>query len=424
MNSPIHRASLLREHRRHEEAVAMLMQYLASDPQDPQAHVELALNRIQIPGQRAMAVDDIRRAIALDPDSGYLHALHSRILCKLDRDKESLDAAEHAIALDPENEFCWLAKGEALAGLSRWKDAETALEQSLALDPDNEYASNMLAIVLRRQNRLEESDRETMSRLSRDAEDPVSLANAGWSALQRGDTAGAEKFFTEALRIDPESEYAREGLKESFRARSAFYRVFLRWAFFMQRFSEQHQMWIMIGIVVAFRFVRKAAQEINPALLPPLFVAFYIFIFGTWLSGGIANLMILRDRLARLSLDRSEVIEGLVVGGGFLLGMLLGIIGLVAGQAVITLSGAVLMLGAIPSSMIFTNASWKGRIVFSAASALVYLTGAFGVFNFASNAGATLTTHGSSALVGPLLLTFLSTWAGMIPSLRKGSPES
>jgi len=71
---------------------------------------------------------------------------------------------------------------------------------------------------------------------------------------------------------------------------------------------------------VVFRFTRKAVQEINPALLIPLFVVFYLFIFGTWLSTGIANLMILRDRSARHSpahrLRRAQTAAtGFLIGG-------------------------------------------------------------------------------------------------------------
>jgi tetratricopeptide (TPR) repeat protein len=424
MNPSLQRASLLREHRRHEEAVAMLHQHLANDPQDAAAHVELALNRIQMPGQRALAIDDIRRAIALEPDAGHLHALHARILTQLDRPKDALAAAEQAITLDPGDDFCWSAKGEALIALSRWKDAEAALNEALEIDPDSELASNLLAIALRHQNRLDDSNDESMRRLARDPENPVSLANAGWTALHRGKPAEAEKFFLEALRIDPELDFAREGLKESFRARSAFYRLFLRWAFFMQRFSEKNQMWILIGIVIGFRLVRKTVQEINPALLPPLFVVFYLFLFGTWLSTGIANLTILRDKAARLSLDRSEKLDGLFTGGGFLIGFLAGVTGFAIGHTALTLAGAVLMLAAIPTSMFFTNASKLGRVVFGVAAALVYVTGIPGVIAVANIPAATLLSHGAGVIGLPMLITFATTWIAMIPALRKAPADA
>ena len=422
MSSAIERAQHLRERHRHEEAVALLHLHLANEPDDAQAYVELAFNHLEMPGQRALANDYILKALGILPDLGHIHALHARILSQLDRPKEALAAADRAIALDPENEFCWVSKGEALLGMSEWKDAEKALTHALELDPDDETASNLLAIALRKQNRLDESNDETSRRLARDPENPISLANAGWSALQSGKIEQAENFFRDSLRIDPECEYARDGLKESFRARSGFYRLFLRWVFFMQRFNEKNQIFIMIGIVIGFRFVRNAVQAINPALLPPLFVLFYLFIFGTWLSSGIANLMILRDRSARLSLDRSEKLDGMVVGGGFMIGLILGLIGLAIGQEVLMLTGAMFMLAAIPSSMCFVDASLKARIVFGGAAILIYLTGTIGIMGYTNITDATLVKHGAGAIIGPILITFVSTWVAMIPSMKKPDP--
>lgn len=423
MSSSIERAQHLRERHRHEEAVALLHLHLADEPDDAQAYVELAFNHLEMPGKRSLAVDYILKAIGILPDIGQLHALHARTLNQLDRHKEALAAAERAISLDPENEFCWISKGESLLGLSEWKAAETALDQALRIDPDDATASNLRSIALRKQNRLHESNDETQRRLARDPENPVSLANAGWTALQSGKIEQAETLFRDALRIDPECEYARDGLKESFRARSAFYRLFLRWVFFMQRFNEKNQMFIMIGILIGFRFLRKAVQAINPALLPPLFVLFYLFIFGTWLSSGIANLMILRDKSARLSLDKSEKIDGIVVGGGFMVGLLLCLTGLALGNDVLMLTGAMFMLAAIPSSMCFVNASMKARIIFGGATALIYLTGTLGIIGYSRIPDPTLTSHGAGAIIGPILITFISSWVAMIPSLKKPDPQ-
>lgn len=422
MSSSIERARHLRERHRHEEAVALLHLHLADFPDDPQAYVELAFNHLEMPGKRSQAVDHILKAIGILPDIGELHALHARTLNQLDRHKEGLAAAERAISLDPENAFCWVSKGESLLGLSEWKSAEAALDQALRIDPDNTVASNLRSVALRMQNRLDESNEETKRRLARDPENPISLANAGWSALQSGKIEQAENLFRDSLRIDPECEYARDGLKESFRARSGFYRLFLRWVFFMQRFNEKNQIFIMIGIVVGFRFIRTAAQAINPALLPPLFVLFYLFIFGTWLASGLANLMILRDKSARLSLDRSEKIDGMVVGGGFMTGLVLGLTGLAFGQDVMMLVGAMLMLAAIPSSMCFVDASLKARFVFGGAAVLIYLTGTLGIIGYSNIANADLIKHGVGAILGPIFITFISTWLAMIPALKKPDP--
>jgi tetratricopeptide (TPR) repeat protein len=424
MSADLTRAQLLRERGRHEEAVATLLSHLAHFPEDPGAFIELALNRSEIPGQLRQALDDAKTASGLMPGEAFPLALQSRILSQLERPKEALPLAESAIALDPEFGFAWNSKCLALIGLNRWKEAEDCARTALGLDADDEFASNLLAHSLRMQNRLAESEDESKRRLARNPEDAFSFANAGWSALQRGDVKGAEGHFKEALRIDPEMEHARDGLKQSYRARSAFFRVFLKWSFFMQRFSANHQFAIIIGLIVGFRILRVLAASVHPLLVIPVALVYYLFVFGSWLSDGIANFLLLRDPVARLSLDRGEKIEGAAMGV-LLVG---GLVGLVAGASMgmspLIVAGGILMVTALPASMIFTNPSRIGRVVFSLIALAVLLMGAMMVFDVAVHPGRRILDGAAGSLYGIVLLLGLgSTWLAMIPALRKGRVE-
>jgi tetratricopeptide (TPR) repeat protein len=424
MSADLTRAQLLRERGRHEEAVALLVSQLAHFPEDPGVFIELALNRSEIPGQLRQALDDAKTASGLMPGEAFPLALQSRILSQLERPKEALPLAESAIALDPEFGYAWNSKCLALIGLNRWKEAEDCARTALGLDADDEFASNLLAHSLRMQNRLAESEDESKRRLARNPEDAFSFANAGWSALQRGDVKGAEGHFKEALRIDPEMEHARDGLKQSYRARSAFFRVFLKWSFFMQRFSANHQFAIIIGLIVGFRILRVLAASVHPLLVIPVALVYYLFVFGSWLSDGIANFLLLRDPVARLSLDRGEKIEGAAMGV-LLVG---GLVGLVAGASMgmspLIVAGGILMVTALPASMIFTNPSRIGRVVFSLIALAVLLMGAVMVFDVAVHPGRRILDGAAGSLYGIVLLLGLgSTWLAMIPALRKGRVE-
>ncbi len=424
MSADLTRAQLLRERGRHEEAVALLVSQLAHFPEDPGVFIELALNRSEIPGQLRQALDDAKTASGLMPGEAFPLALQSRILSQLERPKEALPLAESAIALDPEFGFAWNSKCLALIGLNRWKEAEDCARTALGLDADDEFASNLLAHSLRMQNRLAESEDESKRRLARNPEDAFSFANAGWSALQRGDVKGAEGHFKEALRIDPEMDHARDGLKQSYRARSAFFRVFLKWSFFMQRFSANHQFAIIIGLIVGFRILRVLAASVHPLLVIPVALVYYLFVFGSWLSDGIANFLLLRDPVARLSLDRGEKIEGAAMGV-LLVG---GLVGLVAGASMgmspLIVAGGILMVTALPASMIFTNPSRIGRVVFSLIALAVLLMGAVMVFDVAVHPGRRILDGAAGSLYGIVLLLGLgSTWLAMIPALRKGRVE-
>lgn len=424
MSADLARARLLRERDRHEEAVATLLSHLAHQPEDPIAFVELAMNRMEISGQLKQALEDAKTATGLMPAEPFPLSLQSRILSQLERPKEALAMAESSVALDPEFDHGWSSKCIALIGLSRWKEAEECARTALSLDPDDETASNLLAHTLRMQNRLDESEQEANRRLARDPENAFSFATAGWAALQRGDIKGAEAHFKESLRIDPQMEYARDGLKQSYRARSAFFRMFLKWSFFIQRFSEGNQIMILIGLVVGFRLLRVLAASVHPLLVVPVALAYYLFVFGSWLSNPLANFLLLRDPVARLSLDPAEKTEGAVMGLLFFGGL----IGLVAGFSIglnaLAVAGGVMMLAALPASMVFTNPSMKGRVLFSAVALAVLILGSLMTFDVAVHPNREILAGSAGSHFNlVILLVAGSSWLGMVPALRKNAPD-
>jgi tetratricopeptide (TPR) repeat protein len=425
MSSDLHRATLLRERGRHEEAVAFLLSHLAHEPEDAFAFIELALNRSEIPGQLKQALEDARTATGLLPSMAFPLSLQARILCDLDRKKEALPLAEAALALDPEDVHAWNSKCIALCGLSRWSEAEQAARTALGIDADDETASNLLAHTLRLQNKLSESEQESQRRLARNPENAFSFANKGWAALQRGDIAAAEASFKESLRIDPQMEHAREGLKVSYPARSAFFRVFLKWSFFLQKFSEKHRVLIIISLFVGFKVLRSIAATIHPLLVVLVIAVYFILVFGSWLSNGLANFFVLKDPVARLSLDRAEKIEGLAIGFLFLGGLLMLVGGYAASLLPIALLGGAFMATAIPCSLVFTNPSVTGRLFFGAISLAAIALGIAMAADTAAHplrADAFTGTTGIS-LSALILICAATTWLGMIPSLRSVKPQ-
>ena len=341
----------------------------------------------------------------------------------MNRHKEALALADSAISLDPGFDHAWNSKCLALIGLSRWQEAESCARTALELDADDETASNLLAHVLRIQNRLDESEEESKRRLARDPENAFSFASAGWAALQRGDVKGAENQFKESLRIDPQMEYARDGLKQSYRARSLLFRVFLKWAFFLQRFNEGNRAVIVIGMVIGFKILRALAASIHPLLVIPLALAYYLFIFGSFLSEGLANFLLLRDPVARLSLDRAEKIEGAASGSLFLGGLIALVTGLSLGIAPLAIAGGVMMITTLPASMVFTNPSLVGRVAFGGISATILLLGMIMIGDVMTHPGREVFNGKTGELTSTLILLAVgSTWLGLIPALRQRKP--
>jgi Tfp pilus assembly protein PilF len=417
------RALQLRELHRYEEAVAMLSQHLAQFPEDAEAHAQLAITRMEMPGERRRAIEAIDAAIGLEADNAGYFGIKSLILSQRDRHRDALAAAETAIATDPALELGWIAKADALSGTGKWAEAQEAAETALKLDPDNESAQHQLAMILRMQGNLDEADRGTAQRLERDPEDPMAQTNAGWSALQRRDIKKAEEHFREALRIDPELEYARIGLREAYKARSLFYRLYLRWVFFLQRFSQGQKIVLIVGIYLGFKFGRILLAQVHPVAAAVLVVLYLFLVFGTWMASGIGHFLLLKDRTARLTLSRNEKLDGLFVGGGFLGGIVLLVLGMTGLLPLgVAFLGGALMAGAVPASMVFENESKPGRLVFGAIMAFIYFVGVACLVQGIAT-GDPLSGLGGSLIGIGLLAAFGSTWLGMVPALRRGAEE-
>jgi len=420
MSNILERARLLREHRRYDEAIAAVHQYLAAEPDDPKGYLELALAFYEEGKALPKGLEAIDQAISLNPVDAPLHAVRSGVLHELDRHQDSLSAADKARTLDPEFAFAWFCRGNALLSLRKLDEAEEAARKALELDPDLHSASNLLSTVLRMQRRFDEAEVNIAKHLERDAEDPWTFATAGWTALNQRDQDKAQQLFREALRLDPELEHARLGLREAYKARSPIYRLFLKWCFCLQRHSEKNQWRIIIGIYLGYRFGVVLLENVHPLAAIPLIAGYLLFAFGGWLASGLGNFLLLKDPVARLSLNRREKLDGLTIGGLFFGGLIVLIAGALFFPLHVTLLGMALMGAAIPASLIFGEVSPTGCRLFTAITLGVITCSILAQFQVATPDSDKVFNDSGSSLMSIVLLGIIgTTWLGMIPSLRK-----
>lgn len=408
-------ARLMRERHRYDEAEASLLQHLAQFPDDPEAYCELALTRMQMEGRDRDSLEAIEKAIGIVPENAWMLAVKAWILSSMSRHDKAIAATDEAIRLDPQCTLAWIARGRALGGREQWKSAEEAVRQALKIDPDDSEANNLLSLYLRLQGRTEEADYYTATMLSRNAEDDVALTNAGWTRLHEGRHREAEQLFMDALRIAPDSEYARSGIREAYKARSAFYRLYLRWVFFMQRFRGPTQFIIIIGLFFGFKFLFRQAANINPSLGIGLVFLYTLLIFWVWLASGLGHFIILLDRRARQSLNRPEKWDGILVGGFFFVGLMLLAGGLATATVPLTIFGAGLITAAVPNSLVCLNESRAGQIIFGLTGIGCMLSACLGV---AVSLSGNDPTAAYAFLGMNLVAAMLTTWAGNLSFLR------
>lgn len=417
------RGELLMQQGRYEDAVAFLKQAIAANPENDLAFADLSMCLLEMEGRRKDALAAIDEAIVLDPEHGRYRAMRALVLCRLDRGKDALAAAQEAIGMEPEDAFAYAAKAQAHMSMEHWADAEVAAKESLTLDGDNHFAGNLLAMSLRLQGKEAENDQAVAQLLAEDPEDLLAHYNAGWSALQKNDHKKAEQHFKEALRIDPSFDGAREGLKESFAARSAFYRKYLQYCFFMQRYTEKARWAIVIGFYLAYRFGMAMLSKINPVLAIAFAALYLTFALWGWLAPGLGHFLILLDRSARHALKKTEKLDGLAVGGGLILGVLVAILGASWSITPLMVMGGVLCAGTLPATLTLTNESKRGRWVFGSITAYVYMVGMSVVMVEWWRGAGELADWSVTLLVAGALLTLLCTWIGGLSALHRAEVE-
>ena len=371
MSAHLERARLLLAQSRPADAETESMLALAQQPDDPQALAMLALSRLQ-QGKHEPALAAVREAVGLAPDEPSLHNVHGHVLHALDRHDDALRAAQEALRLDPgdADHFSLLASIELARG--KWPAALAAAEQALELNPEHVGAANLRSMALVRLGRKAEAMEAVDYALDRAPDDAFSHANQGWNQLHRNNPKKAQEHFREALRLDPELEYAREGMLEALKARNPVYRVMLAYFLWLGRQSARFQWVFIIGIFFGSRLVNSLTQS-QPQLgwlLWPLLGLFYAFVYLSWTAQPMFNLLLCFDRFGRHVLSRDQRLGAACFGS--VLALALASLGWwLAGENPLGLLGAV-VFGVLSICVAATFArTGRSRLILGASTALL-----------------------------------------------------
>jgi tetratricopeptide (TPR) repeat protein len=169
------RASASGEQGRYEEALDDLNRALELEPNN----VHALWNRGEIYrllGRYDEALDDLNRALKLEPNN--VHALDNRGVTyrMLGRYDEALDDLNRALKLEPNNVFALWNRGEIYRLLGRYKEALRDLNRALKLEPNNVYALGNRGATYRMLGRDEEALDDLNRALELDPSNSVAVA--------------------------------------------------------------------------------------------------------------------------------------------------------------------------------------------------------------------------------------------------------
>lgn len=311
------------------------------------------------------ALEEARQAVHLCPDVPFSHYVLARVAYHRNDYRAALGAIQEAIRLDPTDPDHFSLLAAVHFEERRWAEALAAADQGLRQDPEHVGCANLRAMALVKLGRRSEAGVAIEGALAKAPESSITHANQGWTLVERGEYAKALEHFREALRLDPQNEWARQGIVEALQARHLIYAVMLRYFLWMSRLSQQAQWGIVIGGYVGYRVLGTVAKA-NPALAPwilPVQILYVVFALMTWLAQPLFNLVLRLNRFGRLALSREQVVASNWVGACLLLALAC-VAGFLASgfERVFLLAALIFGLQALPTSAVFKcEPGWPRR---------------------------------------------------------------
>jgi len=379
MTQNLLRAALLMGQARWELAEAEIQKALADDSQNAEAHRLLALCLVER-DQYDSAEAEARSSVHLAPDDATTHLALATVLFRRRRRAEARVAVEEAIRLDAHNVTAFGLLAWIWFTANHWKEALHAADQGLAIDPDDNDCTNVRAMALVKLGKRKEAGRTIDAALARAPEDSLTHANQGWTLLEAGRREKAMEHFREALRLDPNQEWARAGIVEGLKSKNFIYRWLLKYFLFMSRLGGRQQWFIVIGLYVVIRVISNLSRK-HPAAEPflqPIVALYGVFAVLTWLGSPLFNLLLFLDKSGRYALSPDQRKGAMAVGGVLATAILLAATAVILDEPRLIVAAVNAALVAIPTSAIFTgcSAGWPRQTMM----ALTVLIGGLGAW--------------------------------------------
>lgn len=271
------------------------------------------------------ATDTARKAVTLAPDDAEGYASLAYVYYNNDQDKSALKAINKAIELEPDDSHHHFYKAVCLNALRRNNEAIDALKSSLKIDPQNHNALSLLATI---ESQMGITDAEDSARSALRLAPQSALAHyaKGHTHLNNGECEQASAAFSEALRLDPNFDPAREGALDALRTTNFMYRQIYKFSLFCNRLGSKSTWIMIIGLIIGLRIMRAIAKT-YPALAPvaiTLTLLYTGFALYSHIAEPISNFILLFNRFGRQALLLREKISGVLlalfagIGGGLL----------------------------------------------------------------------------------------------------------
>lgn len=180
-------------------------------PTDPQLYEFISI--IWLAGnQHQKALENIDKALELDPNFIGAHANKGVILKNIGQLNEAMASCKKALDLDPRHLGTLLNAGDICVEQEKYDEAINFYDTALRIKPDFISAHSNRGLALRRLNRLEEALSSYSNALEIDPNHVHSLANKGNALYESNRLEEALHYSNKALKLDPDHKNARLNL--------------------------------------------------------------------------------------------------------------------------------------------------------------------------------------------------------------------
>lgn len=390
MTDHFERGCLLYNTRRYKEAEEEFRADLSFSSPTARAQSMLSLSLLaQDKAEDARKV--AQQAITLDPDDSFSHYVLSLIFYNLKRLHDAENSIKEALRLNPYNSTYFAHAADIYIGRDLWKTALEYADCGLEIAPTDVDCLNCRTIALTKLGKLTEAEETIELALAREPENDISHANKGWILFKRGKPGEAAQHYREALRLNPNSRWAREGILEALKARNPVYYPIACASLWMSDVDRRASIFFAIILVC----------------IPPLRFLMFGLCLLSYLAKTFFNLLLLTDPFGKQILDRDE--KGTALLFACWLGLSTACIVLFmlvpALNGVYSLCMVLLMLNVIPLMRVYDVLEGKRRRAMMLWTALSMVLSIYVLFQARAAAQTLSTLHGDlKSFMGVIIL--------------------
>ncbi len=276
---------------------------LAAAPASAYAMISLLYARSRQPN-RLVRFGLMRRALRAAPNDVYVLVTAARIHLAVGHAQAALKMLQSAVAIEPRSSEINALRSAAFASLGLRGDSDSALQLAMSINPFCPVAISVKDYCDRKFGRDGRATDFARGRLRSNPEDPNAHMGVGKEELFHGEVEQSFWHYREALRLEPNSMEALEGLKENLRHRNPVYNWFFRHG--LSKLQDQGLYWLVVGLVFMRLVFAVAPGPLPVAVVLSIGAPIALAVAALFLPMPIVNLVTRLDPLVRKSLSWIE----------------------------------------------------------------------------------------------------------------------